>query len=130
MDIEQALQRALDMGEHIGGRHQFPGMAPCIVDAQKGFALLVPSDQRQMVREAVAAHGTAQTGIAERAHGRDSGAGGTIAGREEPACGAGATSPSEVTASRTCPRIGAWEARSGEATSAPPTTHRGLSITE
>src|SRR3546814_4829613 len=32
MDVQQPLQSPLDMGEHIGGRQQLPGMAPGIVD--------------------------------------------------------------------------------------------------
>ena len=80
MDVEKAQQRLLDMGEHIGGGHEFPGLAPAIVDAQEGFFFLDPGDHRQEVRIGIAGHGRAQPLIAEgpvggvRAHGRFSGA--------------------------------------------------------
>src|SRR3546814_13709280 len=65
--------------------------------------------------------------IAQPTHGCGSGAGGTIAG----AAGtlAGTASPSGPAPSRTWPRIGACDARLGEAKGAPPTTQPGLSIT-
>src|SRR3546814_8000460 len=128
MDVQQPLQSPLDMGEHIGGRQQLPGSAPGIVDARERFGLLVPGNQRKIVGETIPANGAAQPRIAQPTHGCGSGAGGTIAG----AAGtlAGTASPSGPALSRTWPRIGACDARSGEATSAPPTTQTGLSITE
>src|SRR3546814_8650445 len=128
MDVQQPLQSPLDMGEHIGGRQQLPGMAPGIVDAEERFGLIVPGNQRKIVGETIPANGAAQPRIAQPTHGCGSGAGGTIAG----AAGtlAGTASPSGPALSRTWPRIGACDARSGEATSAPPTTQTGLSITE
>ena len=131
-DVAEALQRALDMGEHIGGGHQLPGVTPGVVDAQERFTILVPGNEREMIREAVAPDRAAQPRIAERPHGCGSGAGGTIAGDAGTVAPSGvdAGSPSEGTGSRTWPRIGACDARSGAATNAPPTTQTGLSITE
>src|SRR3546814_5225725 len=80
MDVQQPLQSPLDMGEHIGGRQQLPGMAPGIVDAEERFGLLVPGNQRKIVGETIPANGAAQPRIAQPTHGCGSGAGGTIAG--------------------------------------------------
>src|SRR3546814_1947764 len=99
MDVQQPLQSPLDMGEHIGGRQQLPGMAPGIVDAEERFGLLVPGNQRKIVGETIPANGAAQPRIAQPTHGCGSGAGGTIAG----AAGtlAGTASPSGPALSRT-----------------------------
>lgn len=82
LDVEQALQRALDMREHVGARHDLPGMAPRIVDAEKGLALRVPGNQRQEIGIAVACDRAAHPFEAEaalamcsRAHGWGSGIG-------------------------------------------------------
>src|SRR3546814_7224284 len=105
MDVQQPLQSPLDMGEHIGGRQQLPGMAPGIVDAEERFGLLVPGNQRKIVGETIPANGAAQPRIAQPTHGCGSGAGGTIAG----AAGtlAGTASPSGPALSRTWSWIGA-----------------------
>src|SRR3546814_9384505 len=110
MDVQQPLQSPLDMGEHIGGRQQLPGMAPGIVDAEERFGLLVPGNQRKIVGETIQANGAAQARMAKPTPGCGSGAGGTIAG----AAGtlAGTVSPSGPALSRTGPRIGACDARS------------------
>src|SRR3546814_8653527 len=96
--------------------------------SEERFGLLVPGNQRKIVGETIPANGAAQPRIAQPTHGCGSGAGGTIAG----AAGtlAGTASPSGPALSRTWPRIGACDARSGEATSAPPTTQTGLSRSE
>ena len=49
VNVEQSLQGAMDMGEHIGGRNKFPGVAPAIVDAEKGLLRLVPGHHGQEV---------------------------------------------------------------------------------
>jgi hypothetical protein len=88
MDVEQACQRLMDMGEHIGGGHQLPAIAPAIVDAEEGLFAGIPGDQRQEVGEGVARDRALERGGGEaarafmglsmlrRPHGRDLGHGG------------------------------------------------------
>ncbi len=79
VDIEQPKQRLLDMGEHVGGGNELPGLAPAIVDAQERLFLLDPGQHWQEVGIGIARHRRAQALVAEaapgipRAHGRLSG---------------------------------------------------------
>src|SRR3546814_9599105 len=105
MNVEKAEQSTMNMGEHIGRRHQLPGIAPAIVDGEESAFLLDPGHEGQMIRIGIARDMAAQGGEAEAARFtcRDAHHRGSL-----PSAETGTGSMPSTAFSRSWPSTGSW----------------------